>query len=195
MFLDWKYRIFIFTLFPWASVFPFVKNSWRNFENVTFHFRLRFLGVSQLIEFKWWDKQITYKTRIKMLSSWCMQCHFWTKSKPWYRAGNSMEKGQWEKMIRIQHLQVYLSHFIMELHMAKPHTLRRQERLDSLWIQMARLIWRHSSRIKSKVGLEIEFLVSSEDISRQEAMLISSCLKMFWLHLSDQRVTNWILIK
>ena len=94
MFPDWKYRIFIFTLFPWASVFPFVKNSWRNFENVTFHFRLRFLGVSQLIELKWWDKQITHKTRIKMLSSWCMQCHFWTKSKPWYRAGNSMEKGQ-----------------------------------------------------------------------------------------------------
>ena len=61
--------------------------------------------------------------------------------------------------------------------MAKPHTLRRQERLDSLWIQMARLIWHHLSRIKSKVGLEIEFLVSSEDISRQEAMLISSCLK------------------
>ena len=30
-----------------------------------------------------------------------------------------MEKGQWEKMIRIQQLQVYLAHFIMELHMAK----------------------------------------------------------------------------
>ena len=59
------------------------------------------------------------------------------------------------------------------------HTLRRQERLDSLWIQMARLLWRPSSRIKSKVGLEFEFLLSFQDISRQEAILTSYCLKTF----------------